>query len=264
MLIPYYEVLAFTNRPFGGNPAGVCPLEKWLPDAQLQAIAAENNLSETAFFVEGENGFDIRWMSPTVEIPLCGHATLASAHVLLRHLGRSTETLTFQSRSSGKLTVTRDGERLVLDFPSQPPSPCEPPDGLLQGLQARPVSIQEGELDYFTVFESEDDIANIKPDFEMLTRLNTRGVIVTAPGHDCDFVSRFFAPGAGIPEDPVTGSAHCALIPYWSKRLGKKELFARQISKRGGEIFCQDRGERVGIGGHAITYVEGKLYAADS
>ena len=258
MVIPYYEVAAFTKRPFAGNPAGVCLLEgEWLPDALMQSIAAENNLAETAFIIDRGDYLDVRWMTPTVEIDLCGHATLASAHVLFNHLGRKGDTIRFQSRS-GELRVARDGDRLVLDFPSQPARQCELSKTITEGLRAQPLDIFKGS-DYLAVFEREEDVAAIDPDFEVLTQLNSRGVIATAPGKDCDFVSRFFAPGAGIPEDPVTGSTHCALIPYWSKRLGKRELHARQISKRGGDLFCEDRGERVGIGGNAVTYVEGKL-----
>ena len=259
MIIPYYEVLAFTTQPFAGNPAGVCFLEsEWLSDTLMQSIAAENNLAETAFIIDRGDYLDLRWMTPTVEVDLCGHATLASAHVLFNHLHRKGDIIRFQSRT-GELRVERKDGRLVLDFPSQPPSECDPPKQITEGLRARPLEILKGP-DYLTVFARERDVATIAPDFEMLAQLETRGVIVTAPGDDCDFVSRFFAPGSGIPEDPVTGSTHCALTPYWSKRLQKRELYARQISKRGGELFCEDRGERVGIGGSAVTYVEGKLH----
>jgi PhzF family phenazine biosynthesis protein len=258
MTIPYFEVFAFTNKPFAGNPAGVCVLpNEWLADTLLQSIAAENNLPETAFLIERGDYFDLRWMTPTVEIDLCGHATLASAHVLFNHLDRKGDAIKFQSRS-GELRVDRKDSRLVLDFPSLPAGKCDPPTKLAEALRAQPSEIFKGG-DYFAVFEREEDVAAIKPDFELLTQFDTRGVVVTAPGNDCDFVSRFFAPAAGIPEDPVTGSTHCALIPYWSKRLGKRTLHARQLSKRGGELFCEDRGERVGIGGNAMTYVEGKL-----
>jgi PhzF family phenazine biosynthesis protein len=260
MFIPYYQVLAFTKRHFAGNPAGVRLLSEWLPDAQLQAIAAENNLPETAFIIERKEHFDLRWLTPTMEVDLCGHATLASAHVLFHHLARAGDAVSFQSRS-GKLTVARVEDRLVLDFPSQPLTKCEPPEKLAEGLLTQPKSVLKGR-DYFAVFDREEDVVALKPDFEILAQLDAQGVIVTAPGNDCDFVSRYFAPRAGIPEDPVTGSTHCALIPYWSKRLGKKELNARQLSKRGGELFCEDRGERVGIGGDAVTYVEGKLHVS--
>jgi PhzF family phenazine biosynthesis protein len=258
MVIPYYEVLAFTKRHFAGNPAGVCVLEgEWLPDALMQSIARENNLAETAFIIDRGDYLDLRWMTPTVEVDLCGHATLASAHVFFHHRNRKGDTIKFQSRS-GELRVDRKGGRLILDFPSQPVNECEPPKKLAEGLCTQPRKILKGR-DYFAVFEREEDVMAIEPDFQILTQLDTQGVIATAPGNDCDFVSRYFAPAAGIPEDPVTGSTHCALIPYWSKRLGKRELFARQKSRRGGELFCEDRGERVGIGGCALTYVEGKL-----
>jgi len=259
MTIPFYEVLAFTNRMFSGNAAGVCLLEEeWLPDAALQAIAAENNLAETAFIIERADRFDLRWFTPTVEVELCGHATLASAHVIFRHLGRAGANVRFQSLG-GELTVERIGNRLVLDFPSRPASEIARPEKLGESLGALPATVLKGR-DYLAVFETEREVAAIKPDFGLVAQLDAQGVIVSAPGNDCDFVSRYFAPQAGIPEDPATGSTHCALIPYWSKRLGKRELFARQISARGGELFCEDRGERVGIGGDAVTYVEGRLY----
>lgn len=258
MTIPFFEVVAFTGRLFAGNPAGVCVLEQWLPNETLQAIAAENNLPETAFIIERAEHFDLRWMTPTVEVELCGHATLASAHVIFEHLGRAGSLVRFQSRS-GKLTVERSSDRLVLDFPSQPARAGARSDKLVEGLRAEPKAVLKGR-DYLAVFETEDEVAAIDPDFGVVAQLDAQGVIATAPGKNCDFVSRYFAPGAGIPEDPATGSTHCALIPYWSKRLGKRELFARQISPRGGELFCEDRGDRVGIGGRAMTYVEGKLH----
>src|SRR5664279_4653018 len=253
-MILYFEVLAFTARLFSGNPAGVCLLKKeWLSDELMQQIAAENNLAETAFVIERKDFFDLRWFTPTVEVDLCGHATLASAHVLFHHLGREGDSVRFQSRS-GELRVDRIDNRLVLDCPAQPLSQCEPPAKLMEGLRAKPHEVLKGR-DYFAIFDHEEDVRAITPDFRVIAALDAQGVIVTAPGNDCDFVSRYFAPSAGIPEDPVTGSTHCTLIPYWSKRLGKRELYARQISKRGGELFCQDRAERVGIGGNAITSV---------
>lgn len=263
MTIPYYEVLAFTDRPFAGNPAGVCILNEWLPDQLLQKIAAENNLAETAFFIDRGSFYDIRWMTPTVEMDLCGHATLGSAHVIFQHLGRPGDSVTFQSHSGGELRVDRAGHRLVLDFPSRPAEASEAPDKLAEGLRAQPREVLKGR-DYLALFEREADIKNISPIFEIVAELEANGVIVTAPGDDCDFVSRYFAPRVGVPEDPVTGSVHCALIPYWSKRLGKRELRARQLSARGGELFCEDRGERVGIGGNAVTYSEGKLHVPES
>jgi PhzF family phenazine biosynthesis protein len=258
MTIPYYEVLAFTDRLFTGNPAGICILEEWLPDSLLQKIAAENNLAETAFFIDRGTFFDIRWMTPTVEMDLCGHATIGSAHVIFQHLGRPGESVTFQSHSAGELRVDRSENRLVLDFPSRPAEACEASAKLAEGLRAQPHEVFKGR-DYLAVFERQADVASISPVFDIVAELDANGVVVTAPGNDCDFVSRYFAPKVGVPEDPVTGSVHCALIPYWSKRLGKTKLHARQLSARGGELFCEDRGERVGIGGTAITYVEGTV-----
>lgn len=257
MTIPYYEVLAFTNRLFSGNPAGVCILNEWLPDQLMQSIAAENNLAETAFMIEREKHFDLRWMTPTIEMDLCGHATLAAAHIIFNNLGRRRDLVNFQS-PSGELTVERVGDRLTLDFPSRPATPCDPPPGLAEALRAEPSKVFEGR-DYLAVFDRQEDVAAIAPDFEALMKFEVNGVIVTAPGNDCDFVSRYFAPRVGVPEDPVTGSTHCVLIPYWWKRLGRKELRARQLSRRGGELLCEDRGARVGIGGAALTYVEGTI-----
>ena len=260
MKIRYFEIAAFTNKAFSGNPAGVCLLEEWLADAQLQAIAAENNLAETAFVVAREKHFDLRWMTPTIEVDLCGHATLAAAHVLFNHRAYPESVIRFQTKS-GELTVERDGKRLVLDFPFLPAGSVKPTSEVSEALGAAPEQILQGR-DYFAIFASQKEVAVIKPDMQRIAALDAQGVVVTAPGQDCDFVSRYFAPAAGIPEDPVTGSTHCTLIPYWSQRLGKKELFARQISPRGGELFCQDRGERVSIGGEAVTYVEGEIQLA--
>ena len=261
MTIPYYEIAAFTSRHFGGNPAGVCILNEWLPDQIMQAIAAENNLAETAFMIEREKHFDIRWMTPTIEIDLCGHATLASAHVVFTYLGRRRDVVYFQS-PGGELCVERANGRLVLDFPSRPATPCKPPDGLAEALGAEPWEVSKGR-DYLAVFHRHEDVAAMAPDQQKLAELDAQGVVVTAPGSGCDFVSRYFAPRAGIPEDPVTGSTHCALIPYWSKRLGRKELRARQLSRRGGELYCEDRGARVGIGGTVVLYMEGQIQLPD-
>jgi PhzF family phenazine biosynthesis protein len=216
MTIPYFEVFAFTDKLFAGNPAGVCVLsDAWLEGELMQRIAAENNLPETAFIIDRGAHFDVRWMSPKVEIDLCGHATLASAHVLFNHLGRKGDAIGFQSPRD-ELRVDRKGDRLVLDFPSQPGSKCDPPKKLAEALHAQPREILKGR-DYVAVFAREEDVAAIEPDLEMLTQLDAQGVVVTAPGNDCDFVSRYFAPAAGIPEDPATGSTHCVLIPYWSQ-----------------------------------------------
>jgi PhzF family phenazine biosynthesis protein len=258
MNIPYYHVDAFAGRLFAGNPAGVCILEKWLPEAVMQSIATENNLSETAFVVPCPGGFHLRWFTPQVEIDLCGHATLATSHVLSRHCGHNESELRFQTRS-GWLTVARDGERLTLDFPARPALPCSPPEDLAAALGAIPAAVLKAR-DYLAVFESDEQVRLLKPDMAAVMRLGESRLIVTAPGRDCDFVSRFFAPQLGIPEDPVTGSAHCTLIPYWASRLGRKEMLAWQVSARGGELFCQERGERVGIAGRALTYLSGLLH----
>jgi PhzF family phenazine biosynthesis protein len=256
-----YQVDAFASRPFTGNPAAVVPLDKWLPDETMQLIALENNLSETAFFVRGDHGYDIRWFTPTFEIDLCGHATLASAHVLFNELDVNEEELRFQSKS-GLLTVSREGDGMVLDFPSRPASPAEAPEGLFAAIGREPKEVLRSR-DYMLVYESEDEIRNISPDFSALGGIKTHAVIVTAPGSDSDFVSRFFAPEAGINEDPVTGSSHCNLIPYWAERLGKTRMFARQLSPRGGEIYCELQGDRVRIGGTAVLYLKGEIYVAE-
>lgn len=258
MRIKQYQIDAFATRIFEGNPAAVCPLDVWLEDSLLQAIAAENNLSETAFFVKTENGFHLRWFTPITEVDLCGHATLATAHVIFETLGYSRKTIAFETRS-GILTVEREGPLLVMDFPSAPPKPCSPPGALLSGLDQQPVEVLAAD-DYFVVFDSEDTVRSIKPDFAKLAALDLRGVIVTARGRDVDFVSRFFAPKFGIPEDPVTGSAHCELTPYWSAKMGKKVLSARQISKRGGDIQCELRGNRVALAGHAVAFMEAEIF----
>jgi PhzF family phenazine biosynthesis protein len=261
MKIQYFEVDAFANKPFEGNPAGICPLKTWLPEATMQSIAAENNLAETAFFVPRGDDYDLRWFAPEVEIDLCGHATLASAFVLSTELGRKANLVRFHTKS-GVLTVTRNGDVSTLDFPSRPPKPCTVPEGLLRGLGKTPITVLKAR-DYFALYDSADDVRSLKPDFTLLGQLDEK-VIVTAPGKDCDFVSRFFAPTAGVPEDPVTGSAHCTLIPYWSARSGKTKMFARQISKRGGELFCELASDRVLIGGKAVLYSRGEIEIDDA
>jgi PhzF family phenazine biosynthesis protein len=261
MNIPYFEVDAFAKKPFEGNPAGVCPLEEWLSDATMQNIAEENNLAETAFFVPRGDDFDLRWFAPEVEIDLCGHATLASAFILFTELDRKPNAARFHTKS-GPLIVTRTGDVLTLDFPSRPPKPCTVPDALIRGLGRKPIEVLKAR-DYFALFATADEVRALKPDFALLGTLDEK-VIVTAPGTDSDFVSRFFAPTAGVPEDPVTGSAHCTLIPYWSARLGKTKLFARQLSKRGGELFCELAGDRVLIGGKAVLYSRGQIEIDDA
>ncbi|MBN8249632.1 MAG: PhzF family phenazine biosynthesis protein [Verrucomicrobia bacterium] len=250
--MPYFQVDAFTDRLFSGNPAGVCVLPEWLPDTLLQSIALENGLSETAFLVRGEAVRRLRWFTPTVEVDLCGHATLAAAHVLYRHFACDEAVLTFQTRS-GPLSVTRSGDLLCLDLPSRPGVSCTPPADLIAGLGRTPVVVARSR-DYLAVLESEREVRELRPDLDALGRLDCLGVIVTAPGESCDFVSRFFAPRAGVPEDPVTGSAHCTLAPWWADRLGRQQLHARQVSRRGGELFCTVRGERVEVAGRAVTY----------
>jgi len=257
MRIPMYQIDAFTDRLFGGNPAAVCPLATWLPDATMQAIAAENNLSETAFFVPAEGGFELRWFTPEREVELCGHATLATAHLLLRHLDPNRERVAFSTRS-GRLEVSRDGELLVLDFPAYPPLPVDAPAGLFEALGHEAEAVLQGNY-LMVVFRSERAVRALDPDFGAMARTGLEEAIVTARGIDCDFVSRFFAPGYGIAEDPVTGSAHCTLVPYWARRLGRSRLHARQVSRRGGELFCELRGERVSIAGQAVTYLEGAI-----
>jgi predicted PhzF superfamily epimerase YddE/YHI9 len=257
MKLPIYQVDAFTSKAFGGNPAAVCPLTAWLDDALMQSIAAENNLAETAFFVPNGDGYHIRWFTPEVEIDLCGHATVASAYVIFERLTPGLDRVTFASKS-GPLHVFKDRGRIALDFPSNPPIPCDPPPGLAEALGKAPGGTLRADA-YFCVYETEADVRALAPDMAGLNRLDRNAVIVTAPGTDVDFVSRFFAPKLGVPEDPVTGSAHCKLVPYWAQRLGKNTLRARQVSARGGELWCEARGERAIIAGSAAPYLEGTI-----
>ena len=257
MTIPYYQVDAFTDRVFGGNPAGVCLLPSWLPDAMLQKIALENNLSETAFLVRKDGDFVLRWMTPSVEVDLCGHATLASAFVIFSELTPAAQDVRFHTKS-GVLGARRDGSRITLDFPAMKAARSEVPAALADGLGWIPRECWKTR-DFLAVFEKEEEVLSLAPDFPQLATLDCLGIIVTAPGNDCDFVSRFFAPGAGIPEDPVTGSAHSTLTPYWAARLGKTQLHARQLSSRRGELWCEDRGGRVGIGGNCVLYSRSQI-----
>jgi PhzF family phenazine biosynthesis protein len=262
MRIPLYQVDAFTSHLFRGNPAAICPLDRWLPDETLQSIAAENNLAETAYYVPNGKGYHLRWFTPAVEVDLCGHATLASAHVIFSIRRETTGSrVSFQSKS-GELIVDREGDLYALDFPSRPPSECAVDPGLIDALGAKPKLIL-GARDYLCVFDTEEQVRALAPNMDKLCAIDRFAFIVTAPGRDCDFVSRFFGPAKGVPEDSVTGSAHCTLIPYWSKLLGKTKLYARQISKRGGELFCEDRGERVRIAGKAVTFLEGHIEIPD-
>lgn len=256
MKIPIYQIDAFTGRVFSGNPAAVCPLEDWLDESVLQAIAQENNLSETAFFVPEKDGYRIRWFTPVAEVDLCGHATLATAFVLFSS-DTSRSEITFFSKK-GKLNANRDQDLISLDFPSQTPAPCQAPKNLLEALKTAPLEVLSSE-DYFVVFSSEKDVAKLNPDMGKLQNLKLRGVIATAKGENADFVSRFFGPKFGIDEDPVTGSAHCSLTPYWAGKLNKNNLYAQQISKRGGELYCINRGNRVVISGRAVKYMEGSI-----
>lgn len=257
MQLRIYQVDAFTNKIFSGNPAAVCPLQYWLEENTLQAIAAENNLSETAFFVNRGEFFQLRWFTPQTEVNLCGHATLASAFVIMNLMDTSQEKVVFGT-PSGELTVKKDGELYSMDFPSHVPEKCDPPENLLRAVDIIPLEVLASNY-YLLVYKSQADVKQLKPSMSLLKELDRFGVIATAPGDTVDFVSRFFAPSVGIPEDPVTGSAHCTLIPYWAKKLNKQQLHAFQISDRGGEIFGQNNGDRVTISGQAVKYMEGTI-----
>lgn len=257
MRLRLFQVDAFTDRVFEGNPAAVVPLDSWLDDDLLRAIAGENNLSETAFFVAREAGYQLRWFTPDSEVDLCGHATLATAHVLFEHLGCSGDEVVFESRS-GELGVRRCEAGLELDFPAQPCREIGMPSGMHEALGARPVEAFEG-ADCMVVFGSGAEVRSLAPDFRALSRMPGRGVIATAPGDEADFVSRCFYPALAVDEDPVTGSAHCQMAPYWADRLGKAELLAHQVSARGGRIRCRLAGERVRLAGRAMDYLVGTI-----
>jgi PhzF family phenazine biosynthesis protein len=258
--IPVYQADAFTDKAFSGNPAAICPLETWLPDELMQKIAMENNLAETAFIVPFEDGFQIRWFTPTVEVDLCGHATLASAFVFFNHLGYKNEQIRFFSKS-GWLTVTRETDgTLTLDFPADHATPATAPDGLFEALGIAPVEVYKGKFDYLLELRSEAEVLNLKPDFKALSTIPSRGVLVTAEGIQHDMVSRCFFPQSGIDEDPVTGSAHCLLTTYWHGRTGNKKFFALQASARGGEMICRLEGERVLMTGNAVLVLKGEIY----
>jgi PhzF family phenazine biosynthesis protein len=263
MAQPIYVVDAFADRPFGGNPAAVCPLDRPADDGWMQHVAVEMNLSETAFLVPEAGGYRLRWFTPAVEVGLCGHATLASAHVLWE-TGRlpTPATARFHTRS-GLLTAKRDGELIVLDFPAVPVERCDPPAGLEEALGTTPVGVGRNRMDVLVELQSESAVRGLRPDFGGLAAVPARGVIVTAASDDpeFDFVSRFFAPASGVPEDPVTGSAHCALGPFWAARFGRTDLVGRQVSKRGGRVRVVVRGDRVELGGRAVTVLRGELLA---
>ena len=257
MDLSIYQIDAFSSCVFEGNPAAVCPLDEWLPDKTMQSIAEENNLSETAFFVPKDDGFHIRWFTPASEVDLCGHATLGSAYVLFNILGYKNEAIQFDSKS-GILVVTKQDDWLTLDFPKQPPVSCETPKEIVEAFNKEPIECMMSE-DIIAVFENEIDIESANPNFEQLKKLDSRGVIITAKSMRYDFVARFFAPKYGIPEDPVTGSAYTQLAPYWASKLGKQKFKAKQLSSRGGELYCEILGDRVLISGKATKYMEGKI-----
>jgi len=258
MKIKFYQVDAFTDKLFGGNPAGVCPLDEWLPDEVMQNIAFENNLAETAFFIPNNGEYELRWFTPLAEVDLCGHATLATSHVIFNHLGYSRDKIIFHSRS-GELTVRQEDDLLVLNFPADVVKQIEINENIYSGVGKKPLDMYKGKTDYMLVYASQKDIDEIVPDFNSIIKSGARGIIITAPGNETDFVSRFFAPLVGVNEDPVTGSAHTTLIPYWAGKLGKKELAAIQLSKRKGKLFCKLINGRVEIAGNAVTYLEGSI-----
>lgn len=253
--IPLYQLDAFTDRPFGGNPAAVCPLDEWLPDDVMQAIALENNLSETAFYVPEGDGFRLRWFTPKIEVDLCGHATLATGALILEKLEPGRDAVSFETRS-GTLGVRRDGDMLVMDFPALPAKEVDMPAGLADALGKAPVRFMRA-VKNMAVFDSETDVREVNPDFDYIAAMAGMGLIVTAPGENSDCASRYFAPHAGIDEDPVTGSAHCTIVPYWADVLGKEAIHARQVSERTGDLYCRMAGDRVVIGGRARLVIEG-------
>ena len=254
----YFVIDAFSDEIFRGNPAGVCPLDEWMDDETMQKIASENRLSETAFFVPEDDGYRLRWFTPESEVDLCGHATLASASVLFDHLDYPHEVIHFMSKS-GDLFVRKLGHAMVLDFPAQPGAPCNPPKELRLAFGFDVNEVYRTSRDYLVVLETEDDVRSLTPDLSLISQLDAEGVIVTAPGNEVDFVSRFFAPRLGVPEDPVTGSAHCTLAPYWAKKFGKSDLAAEQLSARGGSLACRVVDDRVHIAGRAALYLRGFL-----
>lgn len=257
MKIPIFQVDAFTDKAFSGNPAAVCPLDYWLSDEVMQDIAGENNLSETAFIVNRGDYYQIRWFTPQTEIDLCGHATLASAWVIMNKIQPEVNQVMFGSHG-GELLVRRVGNDFLMDFPVHPPVKCEAPKNLIDALGRNPEEVLASNY-YLAIYKSEEEVRNLKPYMTLLKELDRIGVVVTAPGDNVDFVSRFFAPAVGIPEDPVTGSAHCILIPYWAEKLGKTKMMAKQVSCRGGDLICENKEDRVVIGGQARLFMEGRI-----
>lgn len=258
--IKIHQIDAFTDKVFGGNPAAVCVLEQWINDDLMQNIAAENNLAETAYVVQtGPDSYDIRWFTPTVEVDLCGHATLAAAYTLFRHYGYPTDRINFQSQASGSLVVTRNGDNLTLDFPTDIITKIETPQILIEAFGITPLETYKGKTDHVLVYASQSEIENAIPNLTLIKQSGGRGVIITAAGNEVDFVSRFFGPQVGVDEDPVTGSAHTTLTPIWAEQLGKNLLTAQQLSKRKGELICELRGDRVKITGKAVTFMTGEI-----
>ena len=255
MKLKIYQIDAFADKVFTGNPAAVCVLEKWLSDEIMQNIAAENNLSETAFTVKNDRNYEIRWFTPTAEVALCGHATLATAFVLFNFIETSAEVINFESKHSGVLRVSRREDSLTLNFPADIPQEVDEIPELTEALGRSPEKVLKGKTDYLLIFSKQHEIEQLTPDFNKLLKLDVRGIIVSAPGDSVDFISRFFGPAVGVNEDPVTGSAHTTLIPYWANRLGKTKMSAKQLSKRGGDLACEFLGERVNISGKAVLYM---------
>jgi PhzF family phenazine biosynthesis protein len=259
MQIPIYQIDAFTIGPFSGNPAAVCPLDTWLDDKTMQDIAAENNLAETAFIVPREEGYDLRWFTPAIEVDLCGHATLAAGYVVLNHLQPDLDSVSFETMS-GTLIVTREGERLSMDFPARAPTPVPASEALSEALGQAPSEVHLSR-DILALYDDEATVRRLAPDQARLLALDEGlGVIVTAKGDTVDFVSRFFVPKGGVADDPVTGSAHCTLVPYWAERLGKSQLIAHQVSPRGGELHCEHRGDRVIMSGECVLFLTGSIH----
>jgi PhzF family phenazine biosynthesis protein len=258
--IPIFQVDAFTNQLFRGNPAAVCVLDDWLEDKTMQAIAAENNLSETAYVIPQGDDYAIRWFTPVSEVELCGHATLASAFVLFQFYRKEAIQLVFHSRYKGILSVQKDSRYLLLDFPADEPQVVEVPDPLVKMIGGQPLTACIGSTDWLLEYDSQETIRELTPDFKALAAWDARGIIVTAPGYDCDFVSRFFAPAEGIDEDPVTGSAHTLLVPFWASKMKQKSFVARQLSVRGGELLCEYAQDRVKISGQAQLYLQGEIF----
>ena len=258
MELTIYQVDAFTNQLFGGNPAAICPLTKWLPTETMQKIALENNLSETAFILPEGDGYHIRWFTPAIEVDLCGHATLATAHALYAEMGYEGEQVVFNSRS-GLLTVSKTGDLYTMNFPTDELKAVPIPNEITTALGVQPMEVFRGKDDYLAIFDNQATIENFTPDFKILGQLKARGIIASAKGDAVDFISRCFFPAAGIDEDPVTGSAHTTMTPYWAKKLNKTKLSARQLSARGGVLECEHLGDRVNISGQAVTYLRGTI-----